>query len=275
MPELPEVETVVKSLQREICGQIIEKVLVTEEMIIGYPSDVEDFKARLKNKEILELRRRGKYIVIRLSANFLLIIHLRMTGQLLVKDRGADKEKHTHVIIEFKEGFDLRFNNVRKFGRMYLVTEEELEQAGGFTELGPEPLSANFDFAYFSGLTQKSRQKIKALLLDQRKIAGLGNIYTDEALYRSGIDPQRPANSLTSKEIKKLLKNIKKVLQAGIKYNGTTFSDYVNALGESGSFQKKLLVYGRKGESCNYCGCNISKDKVAGRSTHFCPECQS
>ncbi len=274
MPELPEVETIVRGLRDVLCGKTISEVVIREPMVIGYPEDSKKFREKLLERKITAMGRRGKYIILDLDSSLQLIIHLRMTGKLLLKMREEEIESHTHVILRFKEGIDLRFNNVRKFGRMYLIERESPEKAGGFARLGPEPLSSEFSPEIFQDILKGSSRAIKALLLDQNKIAGLGNIYADEALFRAGIHPARPADDLSREEITRLYDSIDQVLKAGIKFSGTSFSDYVNALGESGSFQEKLMVYGKDGEKCPRCSCQISKDKIASRSTHYCPDCQ-
>jgi len=274
MPELPEVETIVRGLRDVLCGKTIAGVEIREEMIIGYPEDPEEFREGLLERKITAMGRRGKYLILELNSNLQLIIHLRMTGKLLLKMREEEIESHTHVILRFKEGVDLRFNNVRKFGRMYLIDRDSPEKAGGFAGLGPEPLSSEFSPEVFRKILKRSGRAIKALLLDQKKIAGLGNIYADEALYRASIHPARPADELSREEMDKLYQSIDQVLKAGIKFSGTSFSDYVNALGEAGSFQERLMVYGRDGEKCPRCSCQINKDRIASRSTHYCPECQ-
>ncbi len=274
MPELPEVETIVRGLRDVLCGKTIAGVDIREEMIIGYPEKPVKFREGLLGRKITAMGRRGKYIILDLNSNLQLIIHLRMTGKLLLKMREEEIESHTHLILRFKEGGDLRFNNVRKFGRMYLIDRDNPEKAGGFARLGPEPLSPEFSPEVFQEILKGSSRAVKALLLDQKKIAGLGNIYADEALFRAGIHPSQPADELTRDDVERLYQSIDQVLKAGIKYSGTSFSDYVNALGETGSFQERLMVYGRDGEKCPRCSCQISKDRIASRSTHFCPDCQ-
>ena len=274
MPELPEVETIVQGLKAPLCNRKIKNVFVRDGRIVGYPDNPKIFKDNLEGENIVSLGRRGKYIIIEISNGKWLIIHLRMTGQLLIKERTEEMAKHTHIILQLDNETDLRFNNVRKFGRMYLIDSEKPEQAGGFANLGPEPLTEEFTPTLLKKIIEGRTTSIKNILLNQQLIAGIGNIYCDEALFRSGIKPDRPANKLTDKEIEKLHHEINNVIAAGIKYNGTTFSDYVNALGEEGSFQKELMVYNRLGENCHHCDCQIEKNKVAGRSSHFCPNCQ-
>lgn len=274
MPELPEVETIVQGLKTPLCNRKIINVFVRDERIVGYPENLKKFKTKLEGYKITSLGRRGKYIIIEISSGKLLIIHLRMTGQLLVKNRLEQIAKHTHIILQLDNSIDLRFNNVRKFGRMYLIDPDKPEQAGGFANLGPEPLTKEFTAEKLKDIIEGRSTSIKNILLNQQLIAGIGNIYCDEALFRAGIRPDRPANKLSDQEIEKLHHEINNVIAAGIKFNGTTFSDYVNAMGEEGSFQKELMVYSRSGENCQHCNCQIEKNKVAGRSSHFCPNCQ-
>ena len=274
MPELPEVETIVQGLKAPLCKRKINNVFVRDGRIVGHPDSPKTFKENLEGEKIVSLGRRGKYVIIEVSNGKWLIIHLRMTGQLLIKGREEKIAKHTHIIMQLDNETDLRFNNVRKFGRMYLINPDKPEQAGGFAKLGPEPLTEEFTPAKLKEIIKGRTTSIKNILLNQQLIAGIGNIYCDEALFRSGIKPDRPADKLTDEEIEKLHHEINNVIAAGIKYNGTTFSDYVNALGEEGSFQKELMVYNRFGENCHQCDCQIEKNKVAGRSSHFCPNCQ-
>ncbi len=274
LPELPEVETVVQGLKDLIKGREIKTVKVREEKIIGYPEIKDEFIHDVSNKKIINLDRRGKCILINLEKKKTMVIHLRMTGKLLVKESKLPYEKHTHVIFILDNDMDLRFNNVRKFGRIYLVDTGDWKKAGGLKNLGPEPLTDDFTLDCFRAQFKNRRARIKSLLLDQSFIAGLGNIYTDEALYMACINPGRKANTLSQKEIERLYKCICEVLRSGIKYGGTTFSDYVNALGKEGNFQRKLVVYQQQGKKCPDCGEEIVKEKIAGRSTHYCPQCQ-
>lgn len=275
MPELPEVETIVQGLKVPLCNRKINNVFVRDKRIVGYPDNLKKFKTKLEGYKIISLGRRGKYIIIEISSGKLLIIHLRMTGQLLIKNRLEEIAKHTHIILQLDNSTDLRFNNVRKFGRMYLVDPDKPEQAGGFANLGPEPLTEEFTAEKLKEIIKGRSTSIKNILLNQQLIAGIGNIYCDEALFRSGIRPDRPVDKLSDQEIEKLHHEINNVIAAGIKFNGTTFSDYVNAMGEEGSFQEELMVYNRSGENCQHCDCHIEKNKVAGRSSHFCPNCQN
>lgn len=273
MPELPEVETIVRGLRDLILGKEIIDLKIREERVIGFPG-AKDFIKGVKGKKILNVKRRGKYIIIILEEKKEVVVHLRMTGQLLIKPRYLPFDKHTHVIFELNDNMDLRFNNVRKFGRLYFVDDGEWERVGGLAKLGPEPLSDDFTLDKFTKSIRKRKGNIKSLLLNQSFIAGMGNIYTDEALFLSRISPLRRADTLNEREIKELYQAIRKVLNMGIESGGTTFSDYLNANGEKGSFQDYLKVYNRKGENCLICNTPIIKAQIAGRSTHYCPNCQ-
>ena len=274
MPELPEVQTVVTGLNKMLRDKKIVNTHIYDEMVIGYPGK-EDFISLSEGKKIKSLTRRGKYIIINFSDNkHKLVIHLRMSGKLLYKKRNDEKDKHTHVIFEFDDDTDLRFNNIRKFGRLYFITENELEEAGNLSNLGIEPLSDEFTLDLFEEMLDGRKGMIKPLIMNQEFIAGVGNIYADEALFMSNIKPDRKANTLSEQEIGDLYNAIRKILKKGIKMGGTSVSDYVNALGKSGKFQHELNVYKKEGEKCEKCGEAIEKKKVSGRSARYCPNCQ-
>ena len=275
MPELPEVQTVVSGLNDILKGKTIKNTIIYDDTVIGYP-DNDKFIELSENKKIQSLDRRGKYIIINfVNSQYRLIIHLRMSGKLLYKERNENRDKHTHVVFEFEDNTDLRFNNVRKFGRMYIVNNNSLNEAGNLINLGVEPLSNEFTVELFKKMLNNRKAMIKPLLMNQEFIAGIGNIYADEALFLSGIRPDRKSNELTDKEIKDLHKQIIKILKKGIKMGGTSISDYVNALGKTGDFQHELNVYNHEGKECVKCGEKIQKEKFSGRSARFCPNCQS
>src|SRR6056297_1885675 len=274
MPELPEVQTVVSGLNDILKGKTIKNTIIYDDTDIGYP-DNDKFIELSENKKIQSLDRRGKYIIINfVNSQYRLIIHLRMSGKLLYKERNENRDKHTHVVFEFEDNTDLRFNNVRKFGRMYIVNNDSLNEAGNLINLGVEPLSNEFTVELFKKMLNNRKAMIKPLLMNQEFIAGIGNIYADEALFLAKIRPDRKANNLNEKEINALYKQLRKILRKGIKMGGTSISDYVNALGETGKFQKELNVYQREGQKCKICGEEIQKKKISGRSTRFCPNCQ-
>ena len=275
MPELPEVQTVIKGLRPLIVDKKITDLEVREENLIGYPDiSIAELKQKLIGAKIESISRRGKYILIKLDIDKILVIHLRMTGKLLVKEVEEYRDKHTHVIFSLDDGQEIRFNNVRKFGRIYLIDPDYPEQAGGLATLGPEPLSEQLSLKDFKKLFDNRRGIIKSLLLNQKFIAGIGNIYADEILYLSGIKPERKADTLTEEEKEKIYYNMRDILEKGIIYGGTSFSDYVNAFGEKGSFQAELKVHQREGEDCHICDSEIKKKKIGGRASYYCPKCQ-
>lgn len=269
MPELPEVQTIARGLREPLFGRKFTGVRVGWENLVARPA-VEEFKRELVGQGILDVKRRGKYLVFALSGGESLIVHLRMTGRLLIKNPDDELDKHDHLIFELDDGRELRFNNVRKLGRVYLVDDEE-EIVG---RLGPEPLDDDFTPADFTALLSGRRGMIKPLLLNQQFIAGIGNIYADEALFAAHIHPERRADTLRPQEIKHLYHAIRQVLAQGIQNRGATFSDYLDAEGREGRNQEYLRVFRRTGQPCPRCGTPIERTVVSGRGTYFCPKCQ-
>lgn len=269
MPELPEVETVRRGLNRLVKGATIASIDVFWPKIIN--NDVESFKQRLKQQTIEKVDRRGKYLLFRFSNGLTMVSHLRMEGKYNVAPRGQEQTKHTHVVFHLTDDRDLLYNDTRKFGRMTLVPTGEENTVGGLKKMGPEPVADQLTVAYMTTIFSKSKKMIKPLLLDQSKIAGIGNIYADETLWMSKIHPMRPANSLTENEIASLRQSIIDEMAMAIKGHGTTVHSFSTAFGEAGQFQNQLHVYGREGEPCERCGTLIEKIKVAQRGTHFCP----
>ena len=268
MPELPEVESVVSSLK---AASLIGKTLSSVQIICPkIPSEL----SQLIEHRIEGIERRGKYIHFRFSSGIHLIIHLRMTGQFLLKAKKASAAKHERVIFNFKEGIALAFHDTRRFATFDLTRDPDAI----FSKLGPEPLDPAFSAEqFFSSISQKSKA-IKASLLDQGIIAGVGNIYADEALWDAKIHPERPSSDLSKKESEQLLKSIQKVLRNGIQNGGTSLGsgspNFHHLNGQSGNNQNTLNVYGKEGESCARCGRSIEKIAVKQRGTHFCPICQ-
>lgn len=269
MPELPEVETVRRGLNRLVSGATIASIDVYWPKIIN--NDVDSFKQRLAGQTIQTVDRRGKYLLFRFSGGLTMVSHLRMEGNYFVMPTGEGRTKHTHVVFHLTDNRDLLYNDTRKFGRMTLVPTGEELTVGGLAKIGPEPVASDLSVAYLTEIFQKSKKMIKPLLLDQSKVAGIGNIYADEILWLSKIHPMRPANSLTVAEITTLRQNIIDEMAKAIKGHGTTVHSFSNAFGEAGQFQNELHVYGREGEPCERCGTLIEKIKVAQRGTHFCP----
>jgi formamidopyrimidine-DNA glycosylase len=271
MPELPEVETVVRDLRSQLPGLSVTSVDILWPRTIAVPT-AEGFAAGLLESTILDVRRRGKYILMPLSTGETWLTHLRMTGRLRVEKPAAPacSESHVRVRVGLSNGGCLVFNDQRKFGRMWVVPDPQSVVG----KLGPEPLEDVFTSELFASLLGGRRVSIKPLLLRQDLIAGLGNIYVDESLHRAGIHPLRHANSLTAPEILRLHRAIRDVLGSAIDARGTTIRDYEPPLSASGRFQEQLAVYAHTGEPCANCGLPIEYIRVGQRGTHFCPACQ-
>jgi formamidopyrimidine-DNA glycosylase len=267
MPELPEVETIRSSLQVNL-GARVKAVEVIRPDIIRQ----RDYEARdLCGASIVDIARRGKFIIIALDNGLFLVAHMGMTGRFYMVDGDCQVvERHVHFILTLDNGRRLLYQDARRFGGIWFCRSTgEL-----FCHMGREPLSRQFTAAYLEDITRRRKVAIKSLLLNQTLISGIGNIYADEALFEAGIRPQRAAGSLTQGEIKSLHRAIKKVLKKGIAARGTTFRDYRDGYNQSGSFQHLLKVYGKTGEACPICGQTIKKEIIGGRSSHFCEHCQ-
>jgi len=267
LPELPEVETIRRDLEPLLLGATITGVEIYWPGSIARPS-AQEFEALIIGRTVLRLDRRGKYLIFVLSGDWNLIIHLAMTGHLLV-DQG-ERDRHTQAVFHLEDGRNLLFVDMRKFGRLYLV--EDIQEVVG--QLGPEPLEAEFTPQKFTHLLAKRRGALKPLLLDQRFLAGLGNIYADESLFVAGLHPQRRADSLNQKEAKRLGRAIRLVLKEGLKDGGTTLAAYRRPNEEKGRHQERLQVFQRTGGPCPRCGATIQRIVLGGRGTYFCPRCQ-
>lgn len=273
MPELPEVETVKQTLQPKIAGLRFKDVNILLPKVIRSPGP-EEFREKIMNKKILRISRRGKYLLISLTGGLNLVAHLRMTGSLVYSRPEEPRSRYTHLVFSLDDGCELRFADMRQFGGLWLVPADEMDRMSGYKNLGVEPLSAGFTTSYLKKELRHRHARIKPLLLDQTFIAGLGNIYTDEALYRAKINPERQAATLNPREIVRLHRSVKEVLEEGIAHRGTTVRDFIDGDGRSGSYQELLRVYNREGSPCSCCGKNIIRKKVGGRSSYFCPSCQ-
>lgn len=271
MPELPEVETIRLTLKPKLIGKTIIKGEVLWPKLIQNQT-VADFLAQIRQKKILDLRRRGKYLLFDLSDDLVLAVHLRMTGQLMVESALNDLAKATYMQLTLDDGNELRFRDQRKFGKVTLFNKEN--QPLSLTKLGPEPLSAEFTVQLLKEQLSRRKVAIKKALLDQEIIAGIGNIYADEALFLAGIHPARLVASLTAEELERLYQAIRQVLAEGIQNRGTSIRDYIDGEGNRGSNQEQLRVYDRKGLACVKCQNMIVKMNFGGRGTHFCPICQ-
>ncbi|MBC5822217.1 MAG: bifunctional DNA-formamidopyrimidine glycosylase/DNA-(apurinic or apyrimidinic site) lyase [Candidatus Eremiobacteraeota bacterium] len=268
MPELPEVETIARGLANAITGKTIESATVLRPVV--YPEPVR-FGKEIVGERIAAVGRRGKFVVLSLGSGRRLVVHLRMTGRLIVQRAEAtDSEPYTNVVLGFRDRTRLCFADVRRFGRMRLVEPEE-EWA---SDVGLEPLSRAFSFERFSSLLDGRPTPIKVFLLDQRRIAGLGNIYACEALWDARIRPSRPAGTLSKPARKRLHISIQSVLRRAIELRGTSIDDYVDAQGRRGGFQNVLSVYGRDGGACTRCKSPIKRTVLAQRGTWWCRTCQ-
>lgn len=291
MPELPEVETVVRDLNKKVLNRTLFDVWTDFPKMIKKPKKFEEFKKTIKRKEIKKVWRRGKNIIFELSGGLRLLIHQKMTGHLLLgKWRkkgniwqslipGPLKEdpmnKFLHLIFWLDNDQMLALSDLRKFAKVELWEKSELENAKVFKILGPEPLDKNFTFEKFKAvLSKKKKGKIKQILMDQQIIAGIGNIYSDEILWASKIHPLKDVSKLEERELKAIYKSMKEILPRAIKLGGESFSDFRRISGQKGYFDKERKVYRRQGEKCSCCGKIIKRIKVGGRSAHFCPACQ-
>jgi formamidopyrimidine-DNA glycosylase len=274
VPELPEVETTVRDLRQMLIGRRFKGVTFQdwERMFATHPPTV--MSQLIKGEEVTGLTRRAKYVVIELTNGKSLVFHRKMSGNLFYRHTEDELEKYTHIIFGFEDESELRFSDLRKFGRVYLFLDEK-EKLDHFAKLGPEPLEDSFDFAHFNAVLSKRKGALKPLLLDQTLVVGLGNIYANEALFVSGLHPLRRAETLTEAEKQKLFLAIRQVLEKGIENRGTSLSDYLDGNGQKGSNQEHLFVhFKKKGEPCETCGTPIEIMRVGQRSTYMCPTCQ-
>lgn len=272
MPELPEVETVKKGLQELIIGEEIAKVTVYYERIIQNTS-ILDFCESLIGQKIVDITRKGKYLIFILS-DFILVSHLRMEGKYFVKNQ-EEKAKHEHIIFSFKSGKTLRYHDTRKFGTMDLFKTTNLEEvlrSKPLVDLGKEPLEIGFDAKYLKLKVKKSSRAIKAILLDQTIISGLGNIYANEVCFYARLNPSEPANTLTDEDFENIATGAKQVITKAIALGGTTIRTFVNVHEIDGRFQNELMVHMK--ENCSICGTKITKEFVSGRGTYYCKKCQ-
>ncbi|MDX1401259.1 MAG: bifunctional DNA-formamidopyrimidine glycosylase/DNA-(apurinic or apyrimidinic site) lyase [Kiloniellales bacterium] len=276
MPELPEVETVVRGLRPKLEDRSILKVeRRAPQLRFPFP---DAFEKRLQGRRVARIGRRAKYILVHLDDGEVLLCHLGMSGRMVFsEDREPEIAKHDHVVFTFDSGLILRFNDPRRFGIMDLVRENELDRHRLLRALGPEPLGNSFSGPVLAAALRGRRCPLKAALLDQRNVAGLGNIYVCEALYRAGLSPRRKASSVGERRAERLAAAIKDVLERAIAAGGSSLRDYVQADGELGYFQHDWAVYGREGKGCPGCDCNLARTGgvkrivQSGRSTFFCP----
>lgn len=290
MPELPEVETIVRELKKKVLGRTFLNIWTDSPKIIKRPKRLELFKKEIKNEKIKNIWRRGKNIIFNLSGGGNLLIHQKLTGHLLLgkwkkegkkwksKLSGPTKDdpvnKFLHLIFWLDNGQMLALSDLRKFAKVELWEKGELGKSPDFKKLGPEPLKKDFTFNQFKSILIKKRGKIKKILMDQNVIAGIGNIYSDEILFNAKINPFRDISKLSEKDLKNIYQAIKIILPLSIKLKGESFSNFRTLSGEKGNFDQVRKVYGREDEKCSLCKTKIKRQKMGERSTHFCPKCQ-
>ena len=273
MPELPEVETIVADLRPHLVGRTILRAELAFPTTVRHP-EPEEFVDAIVGMRIQLVGRRGKYIHLHLSHDLLLVVHLGMTGQLRLVDEMTPLEKHTHAVFFLDGGRQLRYRDPRRFGRLLLGTESELLDARKMPRLGPEPIDPDFAPDELYRRLRKRTAPLKAVLLDQKAIAGVGNIYADESLHRAGLRPDRIAGTLSRRSAARLHESLRESLRTAIANRGSSVDSYRDAWGELGGQQEKLLVYGRAGEPCFTCGRPLRAVRIAGRTTVFCTRCQ-
>ena len=269
MPELPEVETVKNKLKKLVLNKKIVDVNIRYNNIIEYPS-VDEFKKQIINQTINDIKRRGKWLIFELD-NYYLLSHLRMEGKYIIRNLNDNYDKHEHVEFIFSDNTCLRYKDVRKFGKMHLIKKDELYLRKPLNELGLEPWDKELNIEYLK--SKYNKKEIKTVLLDQSIIVGIGNIYADEILFLSKINPLKKANELADNELESIIKYTKEVLDKAILLGGTTIKSYESSEGVHGNFQDELLVHNNN-DNCPDCNTKIEKIRIGGRGTYYCPKCQ-
>jgi len=273
MPELPEVETIRRGLERVLIGQNIRQIKVRETRF-RQPVNIAKLRKLVSGQQIAALHRRAKYLLCELENRAHLVIHLGMSGRLLYCKKTLPVQKHDHIRFVFNNGHELRFCDPRRFGMVDAVPPGGLQDYLHFQNLGPEPLSPQFTAAYLAARAKRLSRPIKNFLMDGAVVVGVGNIYASEALFRAGLNPKKPSGKLSAPEWGKLVRAIRATLKLAIARGGTTFNDFHNSDGEIGYFQQELMVYDRAGQPCHVCKSKIRRMVQAGRSSFYCPRCQ-
>ena len=273
MPELPEVETIRRDLELKVKGKRIERVIIRNEKSVKAPSPGE-FVLKMEGKVFYQMHRRGKYLILGLDSGDSLVLHLGMTGRLIYS-KTKEEIDYSRVIFLLENSAQLSFTDVRGFGGLWFVPDKKFEEVvSALASLGPEPLKKEFTQEKFKQLLKGKKGKIKSVLMDQTFIAGVGNVYAQEALFLSGIHPTRSPSLLLDQEIGKLYHSLLNVLREAISYRGSSVDTYVDLDGREGNYEPRLGVYGRAGSNCLRCGAVIERMEVGGRGTYFCPRCQ-
>ncbi len=279
VPELPEVETLKRDLEKEVVGKRIKQVDVSGMRSIRRHPNKRHFATKLEGRKITGIDRRGKYLLVKLEGGDILVVHLGMSGQLL-RSKGSAKEKadkHTHVVITFTQAGRLRFVDPRTFGELFVTTPEDLpDEVPELAHLGFDPIDQTMSWTQFAEMLHDRKAKLKGLLMDQKFVAGIGNIYSDEILFAAGLRYDRSSDSLSTQEVRRLYRAMVETLQDAIKHRGSSLADeqYRDLFGEVGEFQSLHKVYDREGEACRRCRSTIVRVKANGRSSFLCPQCQ-
>jgi formamidopyrimidine-DNA glycosylase len=279
--ELPEVEVTRRDLEKDVVGRKVAAAEVRPSKnamrVIRRHGRRKEFADRLIGRKVVKSDRRGKYILLSLDNGDVLVVHFGMSGQFVRGNKRVPLQPHTHVVITFQQGGDLRFVDPRTFGEMFVTAGDELGKVKELQHIAIDPLDHVFTWQSFGGQMAQRESKLKQLLMDQKFISGLGNIYSDEVLFAAGLRHDRMSDTLSSQEVRRLYRSLQEVLQEAIRYRGTTLDDeaYVDLFGKPGEFQHELKVYGRQGLPCRRCRTPIQTVKVSGRNAYFCPQCQS
>ena len=273
MPELPEVETIRRSLDPLIRGHRIVSVQVLQRQL-RIPV-VEDFEPRLKGKTVRGVKRKGKYLLVELDPEDVWVLHLGMSGKLTYFRKPCPLVKHDHMVVRFETGGELRYHDPRRFGLSLVLRHEELSQWPPLSHLGVDPLSDQFHVDYLYSVMQNSKRRVKDLLMDQTVVAGLVNIYVNEILFRTGLRPTRRVSRINHRLANRIVEATPSVLEEAIRWRGTSFSDYRDGEDRKGGFQNHLQVYNREGEKCRVCPDKIKRLQVGNRSVYYCPTCQT
>jgi len=279
--ELPEVEVMRRDLEKDVVGRKVTKAEVRGSRnamrIIRRHAKRKEFADRLVGRKFTKVERRGKYVFLHMDNGHVLVVHFGMSGQFVRGNKRQALPPHTHVVIDFQQGGDLRYVDPRTFGEMFVATPDELGRVKELQHIAIDPLDHVFTWQAFGGALAQRASKMKPLLMDQKFISGLGNIYSDEVLFAAGLRHERMSDTLSSQEVRRLYRALQEVLQDAIRYRGTTLEDeaYVDLFGKPGEFQNELKVYGRAGQPCRRCRTPIEVEKVSGRNAYYCPQCQS
>jgi len=285
--ELPEVEVMRRDLEKDVVGRRIKGVevrpsqnalrVIRRHTKPGKRSVRKEFSAHLEGRKLTKIERKGKYLLMHLDGGDVLVVHFGMSGQFVRATKRQPLPPHTHVVITFQQGGDLRFVDPRTFGEMFVTDSDDLGKVKELAHIAIDPLEDTFTWLSFGEFMARRESKLKPLLMDQKVISGLGNIYSDEVLFAAGLRYDRMSNTLSSGEVRRLYRAIQEVVQEAIRHRGTTLPDeaYLDLFGKPGEFQEELKVYGRKGLPCRRCRTPIESVTIGGRRSYFCPQCQS